>query len=409
MAAAEGGTGDDEVKRLTPLGRDWADAAAADMRSRGRAKLPPPLSLPPAGWGGRSRATILRTCYLMQFCWLSSMLLGMEAKMAVYLRHWNGDTARYISTNSFGQSVMNLSSLFLTPLFAALAESRGRRFLLALGTRFAAAMRILECIVPIPRILTATQCLNGITMASQTGAFISVTDLFPGDAKGAAGAMALLQMSNMAAVTFSPMLGTALAARSETAVFVLSACLAALNALLAATVPETQAPGQRLALSARGLAVLNPFAFTQLFRRGRRLALLSLTEILFMMTEPRNTSRGAMLVNGASLGAPCGPPSLAGHDCQDGDHPPVTMRGSCGCVLSQAGVCRRRVSSRRWKACATYRATSSPRPPCASSAPAAPTWPAAAPTVWCGSWPARGWRPAAPGSMRCCRSSSAMG
>ena len=78
-----------------------------------------------------------------------------------------------------------------------------------------------------------------------------------------------------------------------------------LNALLAATVPETQAPGQRLPLSARGgLAVVNPFAFTQLFRRGRRLALLSLTEILFMMTEPRNTSRGAMLVNGASLGAP---------------------------------------------------------------------------------------------------------
>jgi hypothetical protein len=37
--------------------------------------------------------------------------------------------------------VMHLSGLFLTPLFAALADARGRRFLLTLGTRFAAAVR----------------------------------------------------------------------------------------------------------------------------------------------------------------------------------------------------------------------------------------------------------------------------
>lgn len=261
---------------------------------------PPPLPLPE---GERARTRILRTLYVMQFCWLSSMLLGMEAKMSVYLRHWNGDTSRYIRVNSFGQSVMNLSSLFLTPWFAALADARGRRSLLQLGTRFAAAMRVVELALPIPRALTFTQCLNGVTMASQTGSFISVTDLFPGDAQGAAGAMALMQMANMAAVTFSPYIGTALAARSTTAVFVLSACAAALNALLATTVPETQQPSLRVPLQSRGglLRAINPFAFVQLFCRGRRLALLSVTEVLFMMTEPRNTTRGSMLVNGTSL------------------------------------------------------------------------------------------------------------
>ena len=366
-------------KRLSAAGRAWADAATGDMSSRlaKAAAAAPPL---PAA----ERTRILRTLYLMQFCWLSSMLLGMEAKMSVYLRHWSGDTARYIRVNSFGQSAMNLSSLFLTPLFAAMADARGRRGLLQLGTRFAAALRLLELALPIPRALTIAQCLNGITMASQTGSFISVTDLFPGDAQGAAGAMALMQMSNMAAVTFSPMIGTALAAHSATAVFVLSAACAGLNALLAMTVPETQHRNQRLPLSSRGglLRVLNPFGFVQLFRRGRRLALLSLTEVLFMMTEPRNVSRGSMLVNGASLGwsvpeavrftifVKPNQPTEHAHRQQHrrGKVSGTRERNSCiaanivvGMVARMHHDARRAVSP-RWKDSVIFRAISSPLP-----------------------------------------------
>jgi hypothetical protein len=44
--------------------------------------------------------------------------------------------------------------------------------------------RVLELALPRPALLTLTQCLNGVTMASQAGAFISVTDLFPGDPQG---------------------------------------------------------------------------------------------------------------------------------------------------------------------------------------------------------------------------------
>lgn len=87
--------------------------------------------------------------------------------------------------------------------------------------------------------------------------------------------MALLQMSNMAAVTLSPLVGTAVVqARGAGAVFLLSAVPALLNLLLAETVPETQAPGQAVPVSSqRGgwLRAVNPLGWVSLFLRGRRL------------------------------------------------------------------------------------------------------------------------------------------
>eukprot|EP00404_Azadinium_spinosum_P029927 CAMPEP_0180564244 /NCGR_PEP_ID=MMETSP1037_2-20121125/4907_1 /TAXON_ID=632150 /ORGANISM="Azadinium spinosum, Strain 3D9" /LENGTH=137 /DNA_ID=CAMNT_0022581131 /DNA_START=26 /DNA_END=437 /DNA_ORIENTATION=+ len=92
------------------------------------------------------RPKVLRTMFLIIGLHLVAMLSMLDAKMIILLRHHKGDTAVFARLNARSMLAMFSSGMFMTPVFAALSDSFGRRSLMLFAPIWGLGLRIAELI-----------------------------------------------------------------------------------------------------------------------------------------------------------------------------------------------------------------------------------------------------------------------
>eukprot|EP00404_Azadinium_spinosum_P047422 CAMPEP_0180822906 /NCGR_PEP_ID=MMETSP1038_2-20121128/71611_1 /TAXON_ID=632150 /ORGANISM="Azadinium spinosum, Strain 3D9" /LENGTH=393 /DNA_ID=CAMNT_0022865181 /DNA_START=45 /DNA_END=1225 /DNA_ORIENTATION=- len=235
---------------------------------------------------------------------LVAMLSMLDAKMIILLRHHKGDTAVFARLNARSMLAMFSSGMFMTPVFAALSDSFGRRSLMLFAPIWGLGLRIAELINPHASVVLATSALSAPLTCLMQGVSTSVVDLFPGDPKNAGVALAYVMAGAQLATVVSPLLGASLAARGVRLPMLLSAsCLVTEIMIVLRFLPETLKKERQVPLaSVKWSKILNPLSFLQLFSHGPRLALVAIAQFFQYLSEPRALDRITTLVQAENLG-----------------------------------------------------------------------------------------------------------
>lgn len=297
-----------------------------------------------AGEEQQARERTLGKLYLIYTTFWCCIQVYNDAKMLVYLRDYNGDTAKYTYVTSRLYVICYGTCMAVSPLLGQLADTKGRVPVM----RFCAFWNLLLRVADIarPRATTAITTtllappIMGLSQLLNTG----IGDLFPGDPKGAGGAMARLQIGQVAGLLVFPYVGAVLAARDLRLPLAVSALFAVVTVLLAIRVPETLPPEKRSPKI--DLKKITPLAPFRLFLYGPKLALVTLAQILLGFLDPMLfLSRYNVLLNMPTLGwtiVECGRFTSLGNACSIpglyGAGRSVKALGAIPCLLLGAGA-----------------------------------------------------------------------
>jgi len=138
----------------------------------------------------------------------------------------------------------SLSALVLRPLAGRLADRRGRRRLMVGGALLFGAVMVAHLLATSLVILVVLRLLLGVAEALVfVAAFAAEADLAPPERRGEA--LTLFSLSLYVGVAVGPLIGeAAFAAGGFPAVWIASAALAGIAALIALAVPETRPPDE---------------------------------------------------------------------------------------------------------------------------------------------------------------------
>jgi MFS family permease len=149
-----------------------------------------------------------------------------------------------LGADAFGAGLtfgaFSLSALVLRPLAGGLADRRGRRPLMVGGSLLFGAVMLAHLLASSLAILVVLRLLLGVAEALVfVAAFAAEADLAPPERRGEA--LTLFSLSLYVGVAVGPLIGEAAFAAGEfPAVWVASAILAGIAALVALAVPETR-------------------------------------------------------------------------------------------------------------------------------------------------------------------------
>eukprot|EP00929_Paragymnodinium_shiwhaense_P071890 TRINITY_DN36509_c0_g1_i1.p1 TRINITY_DN36509_c0_g1~~TRINITY_DN36509_c0_g1_i1.p1 ORF type:complete len:450 (-),score=76.18 TRINITY_DN36509_c0_g1_i1:489-1838(-) len=221
----------------------------------------------------------------LHFC---SVMMLVEAKMVIYSKRFQGDTASIARMNARGMSTMMSLGMFVSPLLGVLSDILGRKTLLLLGPMWSLALRLLEVAAPTARTSLLTTSLSSVASAGMLGTKTAIMDLFPDDPRGAGAATALYMVGPLIGSIVGPLLGSATASRGVRWSFVTCASILVTEiALTWRLVPETLPESRRTPLAdVKWRQAVNPLQFLKLFVHGPQLALLALAQFLADLASP---------------------------------------------------------------------------------------------------------------------------
>jgi predicted MFS family arabinose efflux permease len=151
-----------------------------------------------------------------------------------------------LGADAFGAGLVfgsfSLSALVLRPLAGSLADRRGRRPLMVGGSLLFGAVMLAHLLATSVAILVLLRLLLGVAEAAVfVAAFAAEADLAPPERRGEA--LTLFSLSLYLGVAVGPLIGeAAFDAAGFPAVWIASAVLAGIAALMALAVPETRPP-----------------------------------------------------------------------------------------------------------------------------------------------------------------------
>lgn len=218
------------------------------------------------------------------------MMLIMNSRMGIYIRDANGDTAVYGRIIAYLQTYLQASSLVVTPVWAGLASSVGRRPLILWSTMGAVFLRSVE----IAMGLTSNSLVlcnylmpifNGGVLARQA----MIGDLYGDDVIEQAAFNSSLMVIMVINSMLGPLIGAWLARQHVNAPFYAALTLAVANATVVWVDPafkETLPDFERRPFKVQRS---NPLSFTSLFTKSTELCKLSVLQMLADITGPNST------------------------------------------------------------------------------------------------------------------------
>lgn len=223
--------------------------------------------------------------------------LTMDAKMLIYLKDMDQVSyARwYANTLSLGQVI----GMFLSPLGAMVANSKGRKASMRLFTGGSFILRALDFLIPKWQTMACTTSFSAITFGIFPVSLTMIADSFPGDTAGAGGTIAQFTSFQQLCSVIFPVIGARLAKQSVRIPLLLSLGCAALQLFANSQLPETAMKEKMVPVD---LSKINPLAPYKLFTHGGKLACFALAQFCAMFSDPTMLGRPVTLVQMDSLG-----------------------------------------------------------------------------------------------------------
>lgn len=249
----------------------------------------------------RSRCAQLLTLYLLHATYSACIQLLNDAKMLVFLKHYDNDTARFARVTARSFVVCDLLCTVCSPLMGGLSSVFGRKSVLLFGAVWNLGLRSLDFLRPVPSTLIGSNCAappgHGIWLMVMT----AMGDLFPKDPAGAGSALARLQIGQLAGSLVFPSLGAWLATKVGIRMPLgIGVALAGVCMCLAGQLQETlPAEKREKVLDTKRISPLGSF---KVFTRGPKLFLLALAQVVFGFMDFMLLVRFNVFVNMRSMG-----------------------------------------------------------------------------------------------------------
>lgn len=245
---------------------------------------------------GRTRANTVLSLYVTMFLHTFAVFLSFDSKMLIYLKHFNGETAKYALLNAKAMTIMMGSTLILQPWLIFFCEAYGRKSLLRLSVVSSILARLADALFPRPKIIFLTTAASSLGHSALLAAQSIIGDLFAGEHQRIGGALTKMMIGPAAAMVVAPTLGSSLAMRNVRLPFILAIFAGLLEFSLVQKLPETLTSSQRVAFKDLDLRKMNPFSCFRIFSRDVRLSGLALAQFISEVTAPPLVSRTTNLV-----------------------------------------------------------------------------------------------------------------